>query len=138
MSDVLVLFDSGYGMTEALAREVCHGVETFALRIEGASGTLAYTADSAYCDELVEAATGADVLLAEATLPAVFAGAAPHMTGTEAGRVFTTLARVRAPPQAVHRDGQRLGQTLAHGDHAFIGSHHQGRTFLNGLTVTAA
>ena len=28
MSDVLVLFDSGYGMTEALAREVCHGVDS--------------------------------------------------------------------------------------------------------------
>lgn len=28
MSDVLVLFDSGSGMTEALAREVCHGVDS--------------------------------------------------------------------------------------------------------------
>jgi ribonuclease BN (tRNA processing enzyme) len=66
---------------------VRHGVETFALRIEGASGTLGYTADSAYCDELVRAALGVDLLVAEATLPAAFAGAAPHMTGSEAGRV---------------------------------------------------
>lgn len=65
----------------------CHGVETFALRIEGASGTLGYTADSAYCEELVRAAEGADLLVADATLPDVFAGAAPHMTGAEAGRV---------------------------------------------------
>ena len=28
MSDILVLFDSDYGMTEALAREVCHGVDS--------------------------------------------------------------------------------------------------------------
>ena len=28
MSDILVLFDSGYGMTEALAREVCVGVDS--------------------------------------------------------------------------------------------------------------
>ena len=28
MSDVLVLFDSEYGMTEALAREICHGVDS--------------------------------------------------------------------------------------------------------------
>jgi NAD(P)H dehydrogenase (quinone) len=28
MCDVLVLFDSRYGMTEALAREVCHGVDS--------------------------------------------------------------------------------------------------------------
>lgn len=28
MSDILVLFDSGYGMTEALAREVCTGVDS--------------------------------------------------------------------------------------------------------------
>ena len=32
MSDILVLFDSGYGMTEALAREVCHGVDSAAYR----------------------------------------------------------------------------------------------------------
>jgi len=28
MSDILVLYDSGYGMTEALAREVCLGVDS--------------------------------------------------------------------------------------------------------------
>ncbi len=28
MNDILVLFDSGYGMTEALAREVCLGVDS--------------------------------------------------------------------------------------------------------------
>ena len=28
MREILVLFDSGYGMTEALAREVCHGVDS--------------------------------------------------------------------------------------------------------------
>ena len=28
MSDILVLFDSGFGTTEALAREVCHGVDS--------------------------------------------------------------------------------------------------------------
>ena len=30
MSDILVLYDSDYGMTEALAREVCHGVDSVA------------------------------------------------------------------------------------------------------------
>jgi NAD(P)H dehydrogenase (quinone) len=28
MSDILVLYDSNYGMTEALAREVCHGADS--------------------------------------------------------------------------------------------------------------
>jgi ribonuclease BN (tRNA processing enzyme) len=62
-------------------------VETYALRIECGSSVLAYTADSAYCDALVEVAEGADVLLAEATLPQAYAGRVPHLTPREAATV---------------------------------------------------
>ena len=44
-----------------------HPVETFGFRIEHAGQALAYSADTAPCDELVTLARGADVLLAEAS-----------------------------------------------------------------------
>lgn len=66
-----------------------HPVQTLVSRIEGGGRTLVYTADSGASLELVSAARGADVLLADATwlerqrpLPV-----GVHMTGHEAGRV---------------------------------------------------
>jgi ribonuclease BN (tRNA processing enzyme) len=44
-----------------------HPVETFGFRIEHAGQVLAYSADTGPCDELVELARGADVLLSEAS-----------------------------------------------------------------------
>jgi ribonuclease BN (tRNA processing enzyme) len=44
-----------------------HSVETFGFRIEHAGQILAYSADTAPCDELVTLARAADVLLAEAS-----------------------------------------------------------------------
>jgi ribonuclease BN (tRNA processing enzyme) len=46
---------------------VSHPVETFAFRIEHAGRSLAYSADTGPCDELVRLAAGADVLLSEAS-----------------------------------------------------------------------
>jgi phosphoribosyl 1,2-cyclic phosphodiesterase len=68
---------------------VQHTVPTFALIVEADGARLVYTADTAPCDGAFEAATGADLLLAEATLPEKFAGTSSHMTATQAG----TLAR---------------------------------------------
>jgi ribonuclease BN (tRNA processing enzyme) len=65
---------------------VDHGEDAFALIVAG-SGTLCYTGDAPFGSALVEAAQGADVLLAEATLPELYAGIAPHMTATEAATV---------------------------------------------------
>ncbi|HEY5540708.1 MAG TPA: MBL fold metallo-hydrolase [Coriobacteriia bacterium] len=66
-----------------------HTDPTFAMVAEADGARLAYTSDTAVCGGVTEAAKGADLLLAEATLPEGYAGIAPHMTATQAG----TLAR---------------------------------------------
>jgi ribonuclease BN (tRNA processing enzyme) len=69
---------------------VNHPVETFGFRIEHAGQVLAYSADTAPCDELAELARGADVLLSEASftdgpgLPADL-----HLTARQAGEHAT-------------------------------------------------
>lgn len=62
-----------------------HSGETYALEVRGRSRRLFYTSDSALTQELVAHAYGADVLVADATLPDEYAGRAPHMTPREAG-----------------------------------------------------
>lgn len=62
-----------------------HTDPTFALVVEHDGARLVYTADTAPCDGVFSAAQGADLLLAEATLPERFAGTSPHMTAREAG-----------------------------------------------------
>jgi ribonuclease BN (tRNA processing enzyme) len=64
-----------------------HIPDTFALRVTDGAATLCYTSDSRLGDPVREAAAGAALLLAEATLPSQYAGMAPHMTGEEAGRL---------------------------------------------------
>lgn len=66
---------------------VCHPPESYALRLEHPDcGTLVYSGDTAYSDNLVELAGGADVLLCEASW--LHGGDHPegvHMSGLEAG-----------------------------------------------------
>lgn len=64
---------------------VQHTHPTYALVVEHEGARLVYTADTAPCDGVYSAAQGADLLLAEATLPDRFAGTSPHMTAREAG-----------------------------------------------------
>ena len=64
---------------------VQHTDPTFALIVEHNGARLVYTADTAPCDGVFSAAAGADLLLAEATLPDRFSGSSPHMTAREAG-----------------------------------------------------
>jgi ribonuclease BN (tRNA processing enzyme) len=47
-----------------------HPVETFGFRVEHAGATLAYSADTGVCDALIPLATGADLLLCEASFVA--------------------------------------------------------------------
>jgi ribonuclease BN (tRNA processing enzyme) len=65
---------------------VNHPVETYAVRVEAAGRALVYTGDTGASDALIQLATGADVLLSEAS----FADGDPHppdvhLTGREAG-----------------------------------------------------
>ena len=86
------------------ARRVDHPVEAYAFRVECAGGALVYTGDTARTDTLVELASGADLLLAEAAFrddednpPHV------HMTGSEAAATaleagVRTLVLTHIPP----------------------------------------
>lgn len=67
------------------ARSVEHTHPTFALVAEADGVRLCYTADTGATGGVLEAARGADLLLAEATLPEQYAGAAPHLTSSQAG-----------------------------------------------------
>ncbi|MBN1192581.1 MAG: MBL fold metallo-hydrolase [Coriobacteriia bacterium] len=64
-----------------------HVDETFALVVECDGKRLCYTSDTRFGDAVLDAARGASVLLAEATLPPQFEGRAPHMTPAEAGKL---------------------------------------------------
>jgi ribonuclease BN (tRNA processing enzyme) len=66
-----------------------HHGESFALVAEAEGRRLCYTSDTKLSDPVREAARGADVILAEATLPQAYAGFAPHMTPAEAGALAT-------------------------------------------------
>lgn len=86
---------------------VIHPVETYALRVvEATTGkTIAYSADSAYTDELIDCARDADIFLCEATWGDSSLGKAPdmHMSGAEAGLIASRagakkLVLVHIPP----------------------------------------
>jgi ribonuclease BN (tRNA processing enzyme) len=69
-----------------------HAGDSFALMAQASGRTLCYTSDAKLTDELRAAAAGADVVLAEATLPEAYAGRAPHMTASEAGSLASGAA----------------------------------------------
>lgn len=72
-----------------------HTEPTFALRADADGSRLAYTADTSPGDHALCAAHGADLLLAEATLPEQYAGASPHMTARQAGELATSAGASR-------------------------------------------
>lgn len=63
---------------------VDHVGPTFALVAEAAGARLCYTSDTRAGAPVAAAAAGAGVVLADATLPPLYAGRAPHMTAAEA------------------------------------------------------
>lgn len=65
---------------------VVHPIAAYGMRIETDSGVLVYSGDTGPCQELVDLAAGADLLLAESAF--VESGANPvdlHLTGKQAG-----------------------------------------------------
>ncbi|MBI5231587.1 MAG: MBL fold metallo-hydrolase [Coriobacteriales bacterium] len=68
-------------------RRVDHVYPTFAIEVQGDGARLVYGADTAPGDAILEVARGADLLIAEATLPDRYADAAPHMTPRQAGEL---------------------------------------------------
>jgi len=75
------------GGIKVTPHEVEHTDPTFALVAEAAGSKLCYTADTAPGNRILEAARGCGLLLAEATLPDEYSGAAPHLTATQAGEL---------------------------------------------------
>jgi len=68
--------------------QVSHPVETYGLRLEHHGKTLAYSSDSAPCDQLTELARDADLFLCEASyLDGATNPPGLHLTGGEAGRI---------------------------------------------------
>lgn len=66
---------------------VTHMEDSFGLRVAGPGGTIFYTSDTRYGEQVLAGAMGCDVLVAEATMPEAYAGRAPHMSAKEAGRL---------------------------------------------------
>lgn len=62
-----------------------HEGDTFALVAEADGRRMCYTSDTRPGPAVTSAARGADLLLADATLPEEYAGRAPHMTASQAG-----------------------------------------------------
>ncbi|MDR7418923.1 MAG: MBL fold metallo-hydrolase [Armatimonadota bacterium] len=77
------------GMTVQFA-PARHAVEAYAMRLEHDNRVLVFTADTAPADAVADLATGAHVLLAEATFPDRLqdpAASFAHLTGTTAGEM---------------------------------------------------
>ena len=72
----------GFGLTAY--RLLHYGIESYGLRVSNGTRTLAYSADSAPCDGLVELAREADLFLCEATLSRPEHGIRGHLTADEA------------------------------------------------------
>lgn len=75
------------GAVELCTTRVDHPCEAYALRVSHAGRSLVYSGDTGPCDALVQLATGADVLLAEASWPdRADNPRAVHMSGRDAGQ----------------------------------------------------
>ncbi|MCG2808193.1 MAG: MBL fold metallo-hydrolase [Coriobacteriia bacterium] len=111
----------GLAVTPAL---VDHADPTFALLVEDGPIRLCYTADTKLGDRVMAVAAGANLLLAEATLPQEYAGQAPHMTASQAG----TLAYQAGALQLVlthlwptnDRESAQCEATAAFGSHVHV------------------
>ena len=77
----------GIGELHVTPQSVNHEGEAFALVVEAEERRLCYSGDSRPDGQLLAAATGSHLMIAEATLPEEFAGAAPHMTASQAGSI---------------------------------------------------
>lgn len=74
------------GELRVTVRQVVHPVACFAMRIEHEGRVLAYSGDTGACDELVQLAKGANLLLAEASFHAGRDDVPDlHLNGVEAG-----------------------------------------------------
>ncbi|MEU4267070.1 MBL fold metallo-hydrolase [Streptomyces sp. NPDC026092] len=107
------------GSLRLTSRAVAHGIPAFAVRVEGAGGSLVYSGDTAPCPSLTELAEGCDALLCEAESPEPPAeGEQVHHTPEDAGDtaraagagrlLVTHVGRFLTPEEAVTRASARF------------------------------
>ena len=82
-------------------RMLHYALESYGLRVSDGDRTLAYSADSAPCDGLVELARDADLFLCEATLAQPEQGIRGHLTAEEALDAFASSGARRVV--VIHR-----------------------------------
>jgi ribonuclease BN (tRNA processing enzyme) len=103
------------------ASRVVHPITAYGLRVESGGGVLAYSGDTGPCQELVDLASGADLLLSEAAfLESGDDPAGLHLTGKHAGAAAAEagvgrLVLTHIPPWNDPR------QTLAEAREAYAG-----------------
>ncbi|TFD99239.1 MBL fold metallo-hydrolase [Jeotgalibacillus salarius] len=110
-----------------------HPVPCYAVRIESESGTMVFTADSAYQDEFISFAENADLLIAESNFyKGMDAASAGHMTSTEAAHI-ADQAKVKTLMLSHLPHFGDLNQLLGEAKEVF-----NGETLLasSGLTIT--
>ena len=85
-----------FGPFTVIPRRVEHPVQAFGLRVEHGDAVLAYSGDTDACDALVELATGADLLLAEASfIEGRDSARGVHLTGRRAGETAQRAGAAR-------------------------------------------
>jgi len=83
------------GALAVTAHEVVHIGPTHAIEVDANPGRIVFGADGRYSEELVRAAAGADLLIAEATLPEPDPTQEVHMSAAEAGRLASAAGAGR-------------------------------------------
>lgn len=103
-------------------RRVEHPVPTLGVRVRAGASVLAYSADTAPCDAVVELARDADVFLCEATWSGESRAPGLHCTGAEAGAlaaragaqrlVITHVAHPDDPAEVAAQAAERYGAAV--------------------------
>ncbi len=96
-----------------------HPIDTYAMKFSIGAGSLVYSADTGWLDELVEFGRAADVFLCEAAFADTPGNPAVHLTGAEAGRLaslsevgqllLTHVAQARAESAVMSARGEYSG-----------------------------
>lgn len=105
-----------------------HTDPTFALVADADGARLVYTSDTAPGERVRVAAEGADLLLAEATLPECHAGDSPHLSAREAGELARDVAARQLVLVHVWPTNDR-GEALREASEAFGGPVSVSREF---------
>ena len=80
---------------EVSGHSVDHIDPTYAICAQVGQARMCYTSDTGPGVRVVDAARGSQLLLAEATLPEQYAGAAPHLSARQAGEIAQEAASSR-------------------------------------------